>query len=127
MTATFVPDDDFVRIADICTTLGVPDDDRVLFWRWADELPSAKAVDELNSYVDVLIAERCRRPADDELSELIALGLTATRFAAGSRSSSRRLAVAPSSTLRRAALVLPLRDVGLGDRGGAEPLSRCRP
>ena len=76
MTATFVPDDDFVRIADICTTLGVRDDDQVLFWRWADELPRAAAVDELNSYVDVLIAERCRQPADGELSRLIALGLT---------------------------------------------------
>ncbi|APE15384.1 hypothetical protein BOH72_09265 [Mycobacterium sp. WY10] len=95
MTATFVPDDDFVRIADICTTLGVPDDDRVLFWRWADELPSAKAVDELNSYVDVLIAERCRRPADDELSELIALGLTDDEIR-------RRVAVLVAETCGRA-------------------------
>src|SRR4051794_32646388 len=76
MTATFVPDDDYVRIADMCTALGVPADDRVLFWRWADELPQGRAVEEMNSYVDVLIAERCRRPADDELSRLIALGLT---------------------------------------------------
>lgn len=76
MTAPFAPDDDFVRIADICTVLGVPDDDRVMFWRWADELPHCRAHDELTSYVDVLIAQRCRRPAADELSQLIALGLT---------------------------------------------------
>ncbi|AKK27383.1 hypothetical protein [Mycobacterium sp. EPa45] len=76
MTATFVPDDDFIRIGELCTRLGVPDDDRVLFWRWADELPSRAAVDELNSYVDILIAEQCRRPADDALGRLIELGLT---------------------------------------------------
>lgn len=76
MADTFVPDADFTRIADICTALGVPDDDRVLFWRWADELPSGRAIDELNCYVDVLIAERCRRPADDELGRLVMSGLT---------------------------------------------------
>ncbi|WP_431232489.1 hypothetical protein ACQ856_24030 [Mycolicibacterium psychrotolerans] len=76
MAATFVPDADFTRIADICTALGVPDDDRVLLWRWADELPSSRAIDELNSYIDVLIAERCRRPADDELGRLVMAGLT---------------------------------------------------
>ncbi len=76
MAAPFVPDDDFIRISDICAAFGVPDDDRVLFWRWADELPSRRAVDELHSYVDVLIAERCRRPADDELGRLVMSGLT---------------------------------------------------
>ncbi|MEZ0357225.1 hypothetical protein CRM90_09495 [Mycobacterium sp. ENV421] len=76
MAAPFVPDEDFIRISDICTALGVPDDDRVLFWRWADELPSGRAVDELNCYVDVLIAERCRRPADDELGRLVMADLT---------------------------------------------------
>ena len=76
MTATFVPDQDYPRVIDMCTALGVPDNDRGMFWRWADELPGDRAVDELNSYIDVLIAQRCRRPADDELSRLIALGLT---------------------------------------------------
>ena len=76
MTASFTPDHDFLRIADVCATLGVPDDDRVLFWRWADELPDARAVDELNSYVDVLVAVRCIRPADDIVSTFIAHGLT---------------------------------------------------
>jgi hypothetical protein len=76
MTATFSPDNDYIRVADVCATLGVPQDDWVLFWRWADELPDDKAVDELNSYVDVLVAARCVRPADDMMSGLIALDLT---------------------------------------------------
>ncbi|QEN14782.1 hypothetical protein ACRDU6_20725 [Mycolicibacterium sp. ELW1] len=76
MAETFVPDADFTRIADICTALGVPDDDRVLFWRWADELPGGRAIDELNHYLDVLIAERCRRTTDDELGRLVMSGLT---------------------------------------------------
>lgn len=76
MTAMFSADHDFLRIADVCATLGVPHDDWVLFWRWTDELPGDRAVDELNSYVDVLVAERCVRPADDAVSRLIALGLT---------------------------------------------------
>jgi hypothetical protein len=75
MTATFPADHDFVRIADLCTFLGVPQDDWMSFWRWADELPAGKAVDELNSYVDVLIASRCARPANDGMSDLIALDL----------------------------------------------------
>ncbi|STZ81239.1 Uncharacterised protein [Mycolicibacterium aichiense] len=76
MAAPFLPDADFARIAEICNALGVPDDDRVLFWRWADELPGGRAIDELNCYVDVLIADRCRRPADDELGLLVMSGLT---------------------------------------------------
>jgi hypothetical protein len=76
MTAIFGTDNDFLRIAEVCLSLGVPQDDWVLFWRWADELPDGKAVDELNSYVDVLVAARCVRPADDVMSRLIALDLT---------------------------------------------------
>lgn len=76
MTAMFSADHEFVRIADVCATLGVPHDDWVLFWRWADELPDTRAVEELNSYVDVLVAGRCVRPTDDEMSRLIAQGLT---------------------------------------------------
>jgi cytochrome P450 len=76
MTAIFSTDEDFARIAEVCGALGVPQDDWVLFWRWADELPAGKAADELNAYVDVLIADRCRRPADDLLSQLIALNST---------------------------------------------------
>ncbi|OYN82705.1 hypothetical protein CG716_00330 [Mycolicibacterium sphagni] len=76
VTAIFSPDDDFVRIADVCTALGVPQDDWVLFWRWADELPGREAADEFTSYVDVLIARRCVRPGADVVSQLITLDLT---------------------------------------------------
>ncbi len=68
---------DLLRSVDVCTALNVPLDDQVLFWRWADELPSPTAADELNAYLDVLIAQRCRRPGDDEVSRLIAMDLTA--------------------------------------------------
>ncbi|MCV7348202.1 hypothetical protein [Mycolicibacterium rhodesiae] len=100
MAATFVPDADFIRIVEICTALGVPDDDRVLFWRWADELPGGRAVDEFNCYIDVLIAERCRRPTDDELGRLVVSGLT------------------DDEIRRRVADLVTERDA---------PLSRCRP
>ena len=76
MTAIFSTDTDFARIANLCMALGVPQDDWVLFWRWADELPAGKAVDELNAYVDVLIARRCLHPDDDAMSQLIALDMT---------------------------------------------------
>lgn len=32
-----------------------------------------KATDALHQYIDVMIAERCRRPADDLLTTLVAL------------------------------------------------------
>ncbi|NTY58788.1 hypothetical protein [Mycolicibacterium sphagni] len=76
MTAMFSTDPDFLRTAVVCATLGVPQDDWVLFWRWADGLAENKALDELNSYVDVLVAARCFRPADDAVSRLIALDWT---------------------------------------------------
>jgi len=76
VTLAFSTDGDFARISNVCTALGVPADDWVLFWRWADELPAPKAVDELNSYVDVLIAQRCRTPADDMISRYIDADMT---------------------------------------------------
>jgi cytochrome P450 len=97
MTATFSTDNDFVRITDVCTALGVPRDDWMLFWRWADELPGRKAADELNAYVDVLIAERCRKPADDVLSRLIALDLTVDEL----RAAIGALVVKPATELSR--------------------------
>jgi cytochrome P450 len=60
-------------IAIVCELLGVPRDDRLLFWRWAGELSNTKAMDELHAYVDVMIADRCRKPGDDLLSQLIGL------------------------------------------------------
>jgi cytochrome P450 len=63
--------DDAYPIAAISEALGVPRKDWRLFSRWAERLPEPKALDELNAYVDVMIADRCRKPGDDLLSELI--------------------------------------------------------
>jgi cytochrome P450 len=62
-------------IADVCALLGVPGNDWHLFKRWAAESLNSKALDELYAYVDVMIAERCRRPGDDLLSKLIEAGI----------------------------------------------------
>lgn len=59
--------------AAVCEALGVPEKDWPLFYRWAAEPLTPKALDTLHQYVDVLIADRCSRPADDLMSELIAL------------------------------------------------------
>ncbi len=61
------------QISIVCQALGVPRDDWLLFWRWADELSNPNTVDALHAYLDVMIADRCRRPAEDLLSQLIAL------------------------------------------------------
>jgi cytochrome P450 len=61
------------QIPIVCAALGVPRDDRLSFWRWAGDLSSPKALDELHAYVDVMIADRCRKPTDDLLSRLIEL------------------------------------------------------
>jgi hypothetical protein len=61
------------QLSIVCAALGVPRDDRLLFWRWAGDLSNPKTLDELNAYVDVLIADRCLKPADDLLSRLIQL------------------------------------------------------
>jgi cytochrome P450 len=57
----------------ICEALGVPPQDWHVFARWADRPLTPKARDELFTYVDVMIADRCRRPGDDLLSALIEL------------------------------------------------------
>ena len=61
-----------LSVPDVCTMLGVPDEDRNLFVRWANELPDEKVRDALDSYVDVMIADRCWHSTDDLLSRLIA-------------------------------------------------------
>ena len=58
-------------IAGVCALLGVPRKDWHLFRRWAEESLNSKALDELYAYVDVMIADRCRKPSDDLLSALI--------------------------------------------------------
>jgi cytochrome P450 len=59
------------RIAGVCTLFGVPRRDWHLFARWAENSLNSKALDELYAYLDVMIADRCRKPAQDLLSHLI--------------------------------------------------------
>ncbi|MDV3134906.1 hypothetical protein [Mycobacterium sp. 29Ha] len=59
--------------AAVCEALGVPQEDWPLFYRWAAGPLTPKATDVLHQYVDVMIAERCRRPADDLLTTLVTL------------------------------------------------------
>lgn len=60
-------------IAALCEALGVPRKDWRLFSRWAAGPLTPKARDELDQYVDVMIADRCRRSTDDLLAKLIEL------------------------------------------------------
>jgi cytochrome P450 len=60
-------------IAAVCEALGVPRQDWQLFSRWAAGPLTPKVLDELYHYVDVMIADRCRRSTDDLLSQLIEL------------------------------------------------------
>ena len=62
-------------IVDLCERLGVPRKDWHVFRRWAGESLDSKALDELYTYVDVIIADRCRTPGTDLLSELIEAGV----------------------------------------------------
>ncbi len=60
-------------VATVCEALGVPQEDWHLFSRWAQGPLTSKALDELHQYVDVMIADRCRRSTDDLLAKLIEL------------------------------------------------------
>jgi cytochrome P450 len=60
-------------ISAVCEALGVPLEDWPLFARWAAGPSTPKKLDELNHYVDVMIADRCRRSSDDLLAKLIEL------------------------------------------------------
>jgi cytochrome P450 len=60
-------------IAAVCEALGVPQKDWPLFSRRSAGPLTPRAVDALNQYVDVMIADRCRKPTDDLLSNLIQL------------------------------------------------------
>jgi cytochrome P450 len=66
--------------ATVCEALGVPQKDWPLFYRWAGAPLSPKSVDELYYYVDVMLAERCRNPADDLMTTLIALEVDGTKL-----------------------------------------------
>ncbi len=60
-------------IEGVCALLGVPLQDWRLFCRWADGPLTPKVLDALYTYVDVMIADRCRRSTDDLVSKLIEL------------------------------------------------------
>lgn len=73
-TTTTSPDTDRPSsIAAVCDALGVPRQDWRLFSRWAAGPLTPKALPALYSYVDVMIADRCRKPGADLLSNLIQL------------------------------------------------------
>ena len=73
MTATGPDTDRQNSIAAVCEALGVPQQDWHLFSRWAAGPMTRKTLDELYQYVDVMIADRCRRSTDDLLAKLIEL------------------------------------------------------
>jgi cytochrome P450 len=60
-------------VAAVCEALGVPRQDWHLFSRWAARPLTPQALDALYQYVDVMIADRCRRSTDDLLAKLIEL------------------------------------------------------
>ena len=60
-------------IATVCEALGVRRADWKLFASWAAGPPTPKAVDALYAYVDLMIADRCRRSTNDLVSTLIEL------------------------------------------------------
>ena len=60
-------------ISAVCEALGVPSRDWPLFARWAAGPSTPMMLDALNHYVDVMIADRCRRSTDDLLAKLIEL------------------------------------------------------
>lgn len=71
----------------LCLALGVPERDWWTLSRLADDLTGAHAVDALGAFVDVLVADRCRHPGDDLISDLITYdadgcGLTADEIRA---------------------------------------------
>ena len=57
-------------VSSVCEAFGIPRKDWPLFSRWAAAAGPVD-IDAADQYLDVLIAERCRKPADDLLSRLI--------------------------------------------------------
>jgi len=60
-------------VAAACEALGVPERAWPLFTRWAAEPMTQALYDQITSYVDVLIADRCVHPRGDLLTQLIEL------------------------------------------------------
>lgn len=59
----------------VCAMLGVPEGDWQLLAQWADDLMTSGSHDELDLYVDLMIADRCYRTTDDLLHDLIVIGV----------------------------------------------------
>jgi cytochrome P450 len=60
------------RLCDLCAALGVPVGDWWQISRWADRCGDGRELDAFGSYIDVAVAERCWRPGDDLISDLVA-------------------------------------------------------
>ena len=60
------------RLCSLCVALGAPVRDWWQISRWATRLGDPRVRDALGAYLDVLVADRCRVPGDDLISELIA-------------------------------------------------------
>jgi hypothetical protein len=59
----------------MCARLGIPGSDWNMVAQWAAELGEHRTHDDLDAYVDVMIADRCCRTSDDLLSDLILIGV----------------------------------------------------
>ena len=66
----------------VCAALGVPRRDWGLFSRWSEDAEAPRSLDLLGAYVDVMIAERCRKSTDDLISDLVAIGIGGSELTA---------------------------------------------
>jgi len=74
------------RLYGLCVALQIPSRDWLWIAQWCDG-PEFVSIDALDAYLDVLVAERCWRPGEDLISDLIVLeadgdGLTADEIRA---------------------------------------------
>jgi hypothetical protein len=65
---------------DIYAALAIPRHDWPQLTRWADAPRDPHVRDALGTYIDVMVADRCRRIGDDLLSRLILHGLGGTEL-----------------------------------------------
>jgi cytochrome P450 len=61
------------RMCVVCAALGLAPDDWAQFSRLTDDDANPRSRDLLGSWVDVVVAARCRDPGDDLVSGLIAI------------------------------------------------------
>ncbi|UXA20145.1 hypothetical protein [Mycobacterium sp. SMC-4] len=71
------------RLHGLCRALGVPKRDWWTVSRLVDDLSDAQTVEALSSFIDVLVAERCRQPGDDLVSDLISYEADGRALTAG--------------------------------------------